>query len=82
MKPMSIESAFSASISDGPALNCEVFSCVPPSSFWKRPSWSPTRAVACVRFGKYPIRTVSAESFFASAATFDFLASSSFASEP
>ncbi len=54
---------------------------VPPSSFWMVPSWMPTRAVACVRFGKYPIFTVSEESFFPPAETFA-LASSSFASEP
>ncbi len=42
----------------------------------------PTRAVACVRFGKYPIFTVSAESFFPPEDVFAVLASSSFASEP
>lgn len=75
MKPMSIELAFSASISDGPALKVAVLSWVPPSSFWNRPSWSPTSAVACVRFGKYPMRTVSTESFLPLAA-FTFLESS------
>ena len=52
MKPMSIEPALSASISEGPALNVEGLTVVPPSSFAMRPSWIPTRAVACVRFGK------------------------------
>lgn len=52
MKPMSMEPAFSASISEGPALKVVDLSVVPPSSFWIRPSWSPTSAVACVRFWK------------------------------
>lgn len=52
MKPMSIEPALSASISEGPALKVEGLTEVPPSSLAMRPSWIPTRAVACVRFGK------------------------------
>ncbi len=52
IQPMSMDPAFSASISDGPALNVDDLIVVPPSSFWSRPSWTPTRAVACVRFGK------------------------------
>ncbi len=50
--PMSMDPEFSASISEGPALKVEGSIVVPPSSFWKMPSSTPTRAVACVRFGK------------------------------
>jgi hypothetical protein len=49
---MSMDSAFSASISEGPALKVDALILVPPSSFWSRPSWTPTSAVAWVRLGK------------------------------
>lgn len=52
IQPMSIEPELSASISEGPALKMEYSAFVPPSAFWKRPSWRPTRAVACVRLPK------------------------------
>ena len=52
IQPMSMEPALSASISEGPALKLACLISVPPSSFWKRPSWRPTSAVAWVRFGK------------------------------
>src|SRR6266508_159226 len=46
----------SASTAGGPALNERVSSLVSPRLRWKMPSWMPTRAVAWVRFGKYPSR--------------------------
>lgn len=35
IQPMSMEPEFSASISEGPALNVWYFASVAPSSFWK-----------------------------------------------
>lgn len=63
MKPMSREPPLRASISEGPALKVCGLIWVAPSSLAMRPSWRPTRAVAWVRFGKYPMRTSDAESF-------------------
>ncbi len=52
IQPMSMDFEFSASISEGPALNVAYCAVVPPSSFWNSPSCRPTSAVACVRFPK------------------------------
>ncbi len=83
IQPMSMDFEFSASISEGPALNCAYVALVPPSSFCRMPSWSPTSAVPCVRFGKYPIFTVSRPSiFFALAAILALPLSPESASEP
>src|SRR5579883_2092574 len=44
-----------ACTSAGPALNVAVLSVTfGPSAWLKMPSWTPTSAVAWVRFGKYP----------------------------
>lgn len=84
MKPMSREPPLRASISEGPALKDCGLILVPFSSFSMRPSWRPTRAVAWVRFGKYPMRTSDAESFWPESATLAALSlgSSFTASEP
>src|SRR5688572_15173072 len=47
-----------ASIAEGPALKGVVFSRSEPSALLKMPDSTPTSAVACVRFGKYPNRNV------------------------
>lgn len=52
IQPMSMEPELSASISEGPALKIWYFAAVAPSSFWKKPFWLPTSAVACVRLPK------------------------------
>lgn len=52
IQPMSMEPAFSASISEGPALKVAYDALVAPSAFWKMPCSRPTSAVACVRLPK------------------------------
>src|SRR5947209_6235005 len=47
-----------ASVAAGPALNVAVLSLLAPSASWKKPFFTPTMALAWVKFGKYPRWTV------------------------
>src|SRR5947209_11997017 len=49
----------SASVAAGPALNVAVLSLLAPSASWKKPFFTPTIALAWVKFGKYPRCTVN-----------------------